>query len=68
MMLVLFARVSGVDVLEFDVEPIVGDEVLVDVVADEVADEVDVEVLVEEEDSVPAAVSDVLLATKAGVD
>ena len=64
MMLVLFARVSGVDVLVFDVEPIVGDEVIVDVVAEEV----DVEVLVEEEGSVPVDVSDELLAIKAGVD
>ena len=41
MMMFLFARVSGGDVFEIDVEPIVGDEVLIVVV---VVVEVDVEV------------------------
>ena len=69
MMLVLLARVSIGDVLEFDAEPKVGDEVLIDVVADEVdVTVIGVEVIGVEEDSVPIDVSAELLAIKAGVD
>ena len=69
MMLVLLARVSGVGFLEFGSEPIVGDEVLIDVVADEVdVTVIGVEVIGVEEDSVPIDVSAELLAIKAGVD
>lgn len=64
MILVLFASVSDVGVLEVDDDPVVGDEVLVDVVADDVV----VEVLGEEEDSVPVDVSNELPAIKDGVD
>ncbi len=66
MILVLLARVSDVDILEVDDDPIVEDEVLVDVDVD--VDDVEGEVLGEEEDSVPVDVSDELPAIKAGVD